>query len=489
MATGGLKFTPSKTIKAFMRSEAKMRAVKGPVGSGKTSGCIIELLRQSILMPPGKDGLRRSKMLVVRNTKQQLKDTTLASALEILPIEICKWRESDNILRFEFNDVRCDWLFRSLDTPEDVQRVLSLQVTWTWVEEAREIPVPLLSDLEGRTGRYPSQGVSDDYPEGFRYRSGIIYSTNPPEIDSPHYKLLEKLPQEEENENSIIDVDVFHQPSGLSAEAENIENLRPGYYDELAKGKTQAWIDVYVHGLYAQSQSGKPVYYQSFKFARHISPGALPIDARLPVVIGMDCARTPAAVFKQMRPDGRIFTLREAYGFDMGAETFIRQKLMPIIRNYFPVNPLIFVGDPSWVRQNETNDNSWYKELKKTFTREEGHTVRPGITNDPIARINATDAVLRSYPDGEPLALFDPACKWLLEGLRSKYRYARLKGAGDKLHDRPEKNNWSHIAEANQYADMFLTGSQYHAADYIRVTFNPLNTQTSYRPACGTTGY
>lgn len=466
-----------------MLSEHKMRALMGPVGGGKTTGAIVELLRQAILMPAQEDGLRRSRMLVVRNTKQQLRDTTLASVIGLFPIGIYKWRESEQILRIEFNDVRSDWYFRSLDTPEDVQRVLSFEATFAWVEEAREIPVPLLSDLEGRTGRYPSQAG------GFRYRSGIIYTTNPPEVDSPHYKLLEHLPQEEGNDNSIIDVATFKQPSGLSPEAENTENLRPGYYEELSKGKTSNWVDVYVHGLYAQSMYGKPVYQHSFKMQRHVPVAALKIDGNLPVVVGMDCARTPAAVFKQMQPDGRIFTLREAVGFDMGAKTFINQKLMPIVRNYFPNNPLIFVGDPSWVRQGEVDDQSWFKEMKRVFPREQGHVVKSATTNDPVARINATDEVLRTYPDGEPKALYDPSCKWLIEALRSKYRYAKLKGTEGKLHDRPEKNNWSHVAEANQYADMFLTSKYYHPEDYVRVTHNPLNHRTSFRPADSIMGY
>ena len=165
MATGKLNYTPSKTIREFMLSDHPMRAVMGPVGSGKTTGAIVELLRRAIQMPKGIDGLRHSVMLVVRNTKQQLKDTTLASVTELLPVEIWKWKESDFAMYFNFNDVRSKWLFRSLDTPEDVQRVLSLQVSTIWVEEAREIPVGLLSDLEGRRGRFPSQSPSEDFPD------------------------------------------------------------------------------------------------------------------------------------------------------------------------------------------------------------------------------------------------------------------------------------------------------------------------------------
>lgn len=493
MAINGLNYTPSKTVREFMLSEHPMRALMGPVGGGKTSGAVIELLRQSILMPQGADGLRHSVMLIVRNTKQQLKDTTVASVKELLPLSIYKWKEAEMCMEFEFNDVRSKWMFRSLDTPEDVQRVLSLQVTWVWVEEAREIPVPLLSDLEGRRGRYPSQGASEEFPEGFRYRSGILYTTNPPEIDSPHYNLMEGLPQVEGEENSIIQVAAFKQPSGLSSEAENIKNLRPGYYEELSKGKSQAWIDVYVHGHYAKSQAGKPVYERSFQYDKRVKRG-LQWDSMLPIIIGIDSARNPAAVFMQFGHDGKLRKLREATGLGVGFKTFLAQKLSPIIKNYFSSNPLVFVGDPAWKRQNETDDDSIRKLLKKTFVTDmpgSGNSVQCAATNDPIARINALDEPFRlMWPDGEPGIEYDAECKMLVAGLRSKYRYVRQRSADGKFKEVPDKNDWSHVVEADQYGTLFILSKNYNPHDYVRTDFNTIFTQVvQHKPACSYTGY
>ena len=41
---------------------------------------------------------------------------------------------------------------------------------------------------------------------------------------------------------------VFHQPSGLADNAENLVNLTPGYYERLALGKSPEWIKVYIKG-------------------------------------------------------------------------------------------------------------------------------------------------------------------------------------------------------------------------------------------------
>ena len=486
MASGSLNYTPSFTCKQFMLSDHKMRALMGPVGGGKTSSAIIELLRQAIQMTPQEDGIRRSKMLIIRNSKQQLKDTTLSSVVGLLPVEIYKWRESEMIMRFKFNDVESDWLFRSLDTPEDVQRVLSFEASWTWVEEAREIPVQLLSDLEGRTGRFPSQAG------GFRYRSGIIYTTNPPELDSDHYKLLEGLPQEEDNENSIVDCAVFKQPSGLSPEAENVENLRPGYYEELAKGKRQDWVDVYVHGRYAKSMSGKPVYETSFQYDRRVKK-RLPIDPFLPVIVGIDSARNPAAVFMQLGRDGKLRKLREATGLSMGFKTFIAQKMGPIIKNHFASNPLIFIGDPAWQRRNETDDDSIRKLLKKLYVTDmpdSGNAVKSAATNDPIARINALDEPFRNWwPDGEPGIEYDEECRTVVTGLRSKYRYRRQKTTDGKFQDVPEKNDFAHAVEADQYGTLFILSKHYDASQYVRANRASNFTIENHRPADRYAGY
>lgn len=478
-----LNFTPGKTARDFMVSDHRLRVIMGPVGSGKTSACIMELLRQSITIPSMADGIRRSRQLITRNTRQQLVDTTLASIIGLLPESIYTWRSSDFTLRLRFNDVESDWLLRSLDTPEDVQRVLSLEISNAWVEESREIPVALLSDLDGRVGRYPSQSG------GFRYHNGIICSTNPPEIDSNWYKLMEHMPQEEGNDNSIIAADTFKQPSGLSTEAENKENLRPNYYDELSRGKTAEWVSVYVHGNYAMSQAGKPVYRDSFKFDRHVSKTPLKIDPHLPVIIGQDTGRTPASVFMQMGHDGRLRVLREAPGFNIGTKAFAQMKLNPVIRNFFSSNPLIFVLDPAGVRQNETDDNSWLRELRNIYRKEDGHTVVPAVTNDPIVRINAIDESLRSWPDGEPAILIDPACKMFIEGLRSKYRYVKLKGSADKFQANADKNDWSHTVEAAQYGVLFATGKHYDATHYSRATTSKRRSIVTTRVADRYAGY
>ena len=478
----GINYTPSKTSREFMLDDAFFRAIMGPIGSGKSATCVMEILRRCIAMPKAPDGKRKSRWAIIRNTRPQLKDTTFKTWCDwIPPGTLGKWKESEMMFVLEFNDVYAEILFRPLDSPEDVQRVLSLELTGAWINEAREIPLEILMALMGRLQRYPRR---EEVPE---YWSGIIADTNPPEVDSTWYKIIEHMPQIDTEPDSVIECSSYVQPSGLSPEAENLGYLADGYYEKLAKGKTEEWVNVYIKGLYAKSQSGKPVYTRQFKYDRHISKVPLKIDPSIPVIIGHDFGRTPAAAFIQQQYDGRIFILREAVSFGIGLKTFNTQSTKPLLNNVFKGVPGVFVGDPAGVRQNDTDDNTCFKELKSTFPREAGYHVKAAVTNDPIVRINALGELLSQFPDGDPLVVIDPSCKWIIEGLRSKYRYAKKTGA-DNYHDKPDKNNWSHVIEALQYAMLFLS-TKYSAADYMITTLMPEVPQRRYKPADTYAGY
>jgi hypothetical protein len=53
--------------------------------------------------------------------------------------------------------------------------------------------------------------------------------------------------------------------------------------------------------------------------------------------------------------------------------------------------------------------------------------------------------------------LIDPSCRELINALRGGYRY-KIKNNGD-TDDKPEKNSYSHIADAFQYACLHADGN------------------------------
>ena len=76
------KYVP--TIRALMESNAMIRIVLGPWGSGKSVGCMMELIRRSQLQTPNPQGIRKTRWAIVRNTYRELQDTTQKTFFEWL---------------------------------------------------------------------------------------------------------------------------------------------------------------------------------------------------------------------------------------------------------------------------------------------------------------------------------------------------------------------------------------------------------------------
>jgi hypothetical protein len=243
-----VEYTPPPTVDAMWDSEAPVRCIVGPVGSGKSSGCIMELVRRAGEQWPGPDGVRRSRWALIRNTRPQLKDTTCKTFEAWVPEETGAWNEQNMSFTLRAYsptgalEIEAEFLFRALDKPRDVRKVLSLELTGAYVNEAREIAKEVFDGLQGRVGRYPSKKDG-----GCKWR-GVIADTNPWPTNHWGYRLFSIERPE--------GFDLFEQPGGLSDEAENVDNLEDGYYRRISQGKDAEWVDEYVHGKYPTHDRG-----------------------------------------------------------------------------------------------------------------------------------------------------------------------------------------------------------------------------------------
>lgn len=242
-----LAYRPPKTLRRFMRSNAFVRAVVGPVGSGKSSACVMEIVRRAREQAPGEDGMRRTRWCVIRNTFPQLRDTTKKTFEQWIPAALGEWHKQEFAFTIDqpLKDgtrIHCEVLFRALDRPDDVGKLLSLELTGAYLNEARELPKAVFDVLQTRVGRYPSK--RDGGPTWF----GIWLDTNPWHVGHWGFKLF--------SEDHPPGFELFEQPGGRAPDAENVENLPPGYYQRLTAGKNSAWVDEYVDGKYPSADQG-----------------------------------------------------------------------------------------------------------------------------------------------------------------------------------------------------------------------------------------
>ena len=440
---------------AYYLDNSRVAIIEGPVGSGKSVGSCLRLQRHAYEQLPSPDGIGYSRWIIVRNTKPQLKDTTIKTWLEVFPESMYgPMLHGDNLSHvWKFKPRGRDWpihaefLFRALDDAKDVANLLSLEATGFWFNECREIAEEILTHagrrLRYRNGERPSTWA------------GIIGDTNP--WDTEHY-LEERLvtkPREGWRH--------FQQPGGMDPDAENLCNLEqtaetivlpfddPRRIDQGRNYYRKALIDysaddarVYVHAKRGITRSGKPIYTE---FNDRIHVKQFELDPRLPLRLGIDFGRTPAATVAQRSVFGQWRVRYELCSEDMGVKAF-GQELKRFLSDKFPQGYEIeqLTGDPAG-NERDGSDNTAFMLLAASGF----DMARPASTNEPSIRIGTVNESFGRLVNGEPALLIHPDCKVLRRACVDGYHYRKLQVAGNRYDDKPNKNQWSHVAEALQY--------------------------------------
>ena len=477
-------YKPTDTQREFMLGDKYVRVLAGPVGGGKSVTCVHELVRLACGQKPNDKNIRKTRAVIVRNTADQLALTTRKTVFDWLPPgQAGVWKSVEKTFTLiaklpDGTTVESEWLFIALDTPDDVRKALSLETTFLWGNECRELHSEVVDGLLGRLNRYPSP------KDGGPTRSCALFDTNMPDEDTWWHDKMENPPSNwsiHTQPPAILPLDIWKVEFGdevltvetmqgplildpdepqldkdgsawmVNPEADNAKVLNPNYYPNLIPGKTEDWLRVYLRSEYGRSLSGTPVYDKTFVASFHVAENELrPVRGDdYPIIIGVDFGRTPSAVFKQRDPRGRVLTLAELNSENMGIETFIATKLQPFIANNFVGCAFVCAPDPAGFMKQQLNELTLVDALKRAGFK----CVKPP-TNKPELRIQAVERLLMQQIEGKAMYLIDPRCKTLISGFKSGYRY-KIKRNGE-MEDKPDKNSFSHIHDANQYADSVI---------------------------------
>lgn len=455
-------YPPGPVAKEFLLDDAFVCGIRGPIGSGKSTAAIMKLIRSAQKQTAGRDGWKRRRTVIVRNTYSELQTTTIKSFHQWIPTSMGTYRASSPPTHHIIDAAnKFDWeiIFMALDRPEDVKKLLSLEVSDGWINEAREVPKAILDGLTGRVGRFPPRdeefGCVD--PQ-------ILMDTNPPDSDHWWYTLAEKDVSNERNRAmhlNMIEIDAklkeqgalrqdqdlfkfYSQPGGESEGAENIDHLPPGYYLKAKAGKDQEWIKVYVNGEYGFVMDGKAVF-PEYRDGVHCKEFVMHPNYGLR--IGFDWGLTPAAVFGQQTANGQWRIRSELVTEDMGIVRFGELVKNHIAQKYPGYRITGMHGDPSGNIRG--GDERTPFDLMKAI----GLEVLPAPgNNDPTLRVEAMKKPLRSMIDGEPGIIVHPDCNYFRKGLSGGYHYKRIAVAGDaRYRDVPDKTIYSHCCEAAEY--------------------------------------
>ena len=135
-----LEYTPPPSLAPFLTSDKFVNLVVGPYGSTKTTSGIIKLAYEAKKVAPCRDGIRRSRAVWLRSTREQLRDTSIPDFLKWFPDgQAGIWMKTDGKFLLKFDDVECELLWRGLDDSSDLRRLLGLQLSFGIMDEFREI--------------------------------------------------------------------------------------------------------------------------------------------------------------------------------------------------------------------------------------------------------------------------------------------------------------------------------------------------------------
>ena len=455
-----ISYKAPPTCAAYMKSNAFGRIIAGPVGSGKTTASVIEMLKRSIQQGKARDGYRYTRHAVVRQTLKQLKDTVLKDCQNWLQ-GIGQWKVSEGVFHVEFDDVRSEWVFIPLENAEDQARLLSMQLTGAWLSEAIEMDLDVLGPLSGRLGRYPSGA------QGTPSWHGWIADTNFPTEMTPWHQYMENPPP---------DVSVFKQPSGLSAEAENLNWLLQDettvqlpedhpvrvakgrkYYERFVEqfGEESDWVRRYVKAEYGDDPSGAAVFKNTFRSDFHIVPDTQLIPG-YPLLIGQDFGRNPWSLICQMDHLGRLLVHQEVPGTNVGLEKHVTQNLNPLLwSNKYMGFRVAAVGDPSGRAKGSIAEESCIEAMQRL-----GIPCFPAPTNDIEPRLRAVETLLGRQTNGGPSLLISRVgAPFLCRAMSGGYRFTKMKtGALRTVPDKQDKEGFSHVADDLQYVALCVTG-------------------------------
>lgn len=451
-----INYIAHPTLAKFHASDASVRGIMGPFGSGKSVGMCVEVLSRSMQQAPDSNGVRRTRWAVIRNTYPELRSTTIKTWETWIPQAICPIKWSAPIeahMRRKLPDgTEIDMLvyFLSIDRPTQVRKVLSMELTGAWFNECREADLAIITALIGRCSRYPSPDIAE------LTWSGVLLDTNPPDDDSWYYNLAENVKPD--------GWEFFRQPGALvpildtnghvkgyeaNPAAENIQHLQRGYqyYMNMASGADPEWVKVHCCGDYGTVFDGKPVYDQIYRDQVHFSPKPLGYFRGLPLIAGWDFGLTPACIIGQVDPKGQLRVLREYICVRGGIRQFVTEIVQPALKATFPGARVISYADPAGKQASQVDETSCFEELERL-----GFPVEPANSNDFLKRRTAVINWLTRMIDGKPAFLLDPACQTLKKGFIGGYHFRRVQAAGDaRFRDRPNKNKFSHPHDALQY--------------------------------------
>lgn len=468
---------PGPLSEEFYWSDDDVHFIQGPVGSGKTTTLMKSRLRRAVMMPRSViDGVRRYKVLFIRETYRQLWSTTIPSYLEAFPKTMGEWSGGrgdpvTHVIRFEDPHGPIEFVAEFMAFGDDIiASMRGVQTTDIVLNEGDTMPVEILTVGIGRIDRWPAREHFAGLPAELQSYGQVVGDMNAPDEenwtftvfhdDEERARMADQLTAELPDGAKPIRISFTNQPGFGEPGCENLQNLSPSYYPRQIASMRLAgrgdMVDRLVHNKVTYMRVGEPVFLREFSARVHVAEQTIPVDPRLPLLIGLDQGFKGAAVVAQLAGHFRWRILGELhFPKERLHATVFGQRLAAFIEDRAPgVNVEAGWGDMAGEHGASTaaEENDTWNLL---VSRSAGFYIRPQLigTNRIQPRLEAVRAALEAPLEaGEPGLLIDPSCKFLRAGFQARYVWTDdVDRSGDKRKVPDKRYTEANVMDALQY--------------------------------------
>ena len=468
-----INYVASPTGLEYHKSKANIRLVMGPVGSGKSTMSIIELIMLAVLQKPDKYNIRASKWVIVRETYPQLRNTVFESfKLWLKPNESTRRYTESAPMRIRWTDklgdgtkLNAEFIFMAVAKPQDYENLKSLELTGAFINECGAMDYGVVTTVLSRLGRYPApvDAVDQDSPIT---RVALLLDTNPPEDDGWVAEKMANPPRGWEcykQPGALVVDKTADEGYALNPLGENFKYLGTGpvaYYLDKVTSMTPEQIRVLFMGEFGVTLDGKAVYRRQWSDDYHVSNTPLAAISGMPICLAWDWGKGgEACIIGQQTSSGQLRILHEIVAENIGLHDFAKNFVKPLLDEYYPKDKFTIesVGDPAGLASHGLANNglNYFDVLNNSKTgvfRNWFQTV-PAKSNHVEMRLNAVRHFLTEKTgNGAPLFQLNRDCSVLRKGFNAAYCYERKQVMGKAQYkDMPTKGPASHPHDGLQY--------------------------------------
>ena len=441
---------PDKTLSEFcLAPPGRSAIVVGSVGSGKTTAVILRLMSLVNTFPVSTDGERHVKILVIMATTAKLKSTVLSELRNMLGGSVLINQAPPITAKYQQDcpdgiKARVEMILLHGNKDKDAERLRSLQASFVWLSEARDIS-PVVCELAlSRAGRFPAKATLKNPEEA--WNPFAIIDTNAPSCDT---YLEAMMNGQVSGYTPYIQAPAVLEENGkyvVNPDAPNAMNLPDGYYDALLSNGDE-FIRTNLMNIPQPARYGR-VIFPEFIRAEHTRKVQLNRNSIMVGGADFGLVFTGFLLAQFNAAAGQIEIIGEFPLTDMGAKQTAEVMLTALQGYGKKVKDVRFYVDPAGSQRSQADSTvTAIGELHKA-----GIQATPTRTNLFHERRECLAQLLQKRIGRVPKLIIDEGCTELIKALESRHVYEE-RADGDRV-VMPRKDRWSTMPDALGYLAM-----------------------------------